>query len=91
MAVLRAIAPQWESYADATRGEHFAWWAKEHCIQSIDQFEGLPLILEPGWQQPMMDESLAELGEDEAYWQTVVIILPKKNGKTALLAAYALY
>jgi hypothetical protein len=82
---------RWEGYAEATRGEHFAWWCAEHCFQSTDRFAGLPLILEPDWQRPMMDEALAELDEDVAYWQTVVLVLPKKNGKTALLAAYALY
>ena len=82
---------RWENYAEATRGEHFAWWCAEHCFQSVDRFAGLPLVLEPDWQRPMMYEALAELAEDVAYWQTVVLVLPKKNGKTSLLAAYALY
>jgi hypothetical protein len=82
---------RWEDYAEATRGEHFAWWCAEHCFQSTDRFAGYPLVLEPDWQRPMMDEALAELGEDTAYWQTVVFVLPKKNGKTSMLAAYALY
>lgn len=85
-----ATSPRWEEYAEATRGDHFAWWAREHCVQSIDRFAGQPLVLED-WQQSIMDEALAELAEDEAYWQTVVVVLPKKNGKTSMLAAYALY
>ena len=80
----------WEAYAEATRGDHFAFWAAEHCIQSTDRFAGLPLQLE-AWQLDIMREALAELAEDEAYWQTVVLVLPKKNGKTSMLAAYALY
>jgi Phage Terminase len=84
------LAVPWEAYAQATRVEHFAWWAHEHCIQSTDRFAGRPLELE-NWQRAMMAEALAELDEDEAYWQTVVLVLPKKNGKTSLLAAYALY
>jgi hypothetical protein len=86
-----AVADRWEDYAEATRGEHFAWWCAEHCFQSTDRFAGVPLVLEPAWQRPMMDEALAELNEDVAYWATVVFVLPKKNGKTSLLAAYALY
>ena len=84
------LAERWEDYAEATRGDHFAWWAAEHCFQSADRFEGMPLVLEP-WQRDFTGEALAELGIDEAYWMTVVLVLPKKNGKTSLLAAYALY
>ena len=85
-----AIASHWEAYAEATRAEHFAWWCGQHCRQSVDRFAGLPLALE-AWQLDFMGEALAESAEGEAYWQTVVLVLPKKNGKTSLLAAYALY
>jgi hypothetical protein len=83
-------AARWESYAVSTRGEHFAWWCELHCIQSVDRFAGLPLALED-WQFEMMCEALAEEAEDVAYWQTVVLVLPKGNGKTSLLGAYSLY
>lgn len=69
---------------------HFADWCAQHCIQSVDQFAGRPLVLED-WQREMMGEALAELGEDEAYWQTIALVIPKKNGKTSILAAYGLY
>jgi len=85
-----ATAERWELYAEATRAEHFAAWTAEHCVQSQDRFAGHPLELER-WQLDMMGEALAELGEDEAYWLTVALVIPKKNGKTSLLAAYALY
>jgi Terminase large subunit, ATPase domain len=81
---------RWETYAEATRGEHFAWWVSQHCIQSVDRFAGVPLTLED-WQFEMMCEALAEEEDGAAYWQTVVLVLPKGNGKTSLLAAYALY
>jgi Phage Terminase len=77
-------AGAWERYAEATRGEHFAYWAAEHCMQSTDRFAGLPLVLE-GWQRDVMDEALAELGENQGYWQTVVLVVPKKNGKALSL------
>ncbi|HEY3587231.1 MAG TPA: terminase large subunit, partial [Myxococcaceae bacterium] len=84
----------WMRYADATRGDHFVQWAHDHCIQSVDRFAGERLDLED-WQVTVMREALAELGEDEywgeAYWATTVLLVPKKNGKTSLLAAYALY
>ena len=40
-------AEAWTSYAAASAIDHFVWWCEEHCEQSIDQFAGLPLILEP--------------------------------------------
>lgn len=83
-------AERWERYAEATRGKHFAWWTAEHCIQSVDRFAGQPLVLED-WQCDFMDEALAEEAENIAYWRTVVLLVPKKNGKTSLLAGYALY
>jgi hypothetical protein len=81
---------RWAAYAEATRVEHFAHWCAAHCVQWDGRFDGLPLELEP-WQLDMMGEALAELGVDEAYWLTVALVIPKKNGKTSLLAAYALY
>jgi len=84
------LAPAWHAYAQATRADHFAWWCEQHCVQSIDRFAGRPLVLED-WQVGIMGEALAELEEDRSYWQTVVLVVPKKNGKTSLLAAYALY
>ena len=85
-----ATAERWEAYADATRAEHFAAWAADHCVQSVDRWAGRPLELER-WQLEVMGEALSELGEDEAYWLTVALVIPKKNGKTSMLAAYALY
>jgi len=85
-----AVGERWEAYAQATRADHFAYWAGEHCVQWVDPFDGVPLVLEP-WQLELMGEALAELGVDESYWLTVVLVVPKKNGKTSLLAAYGLY
>ena len=73
-----------------TRGPHFADWCEQHCVQTVDEFAGVPLKLE-NWQREMMDEALAEMGEDEAYWRTIALVIARKNGKTAVLAAYALY
>jgi len=90
MTATAATAPAWHAYAQASRVDHFAWWCAEHCVQSIDRFDGQPLTMED-WQRAIMGEALAELAEDEAYWLTVGLVVPKKNGKTTLLGAYALY
>jgi phage terminase large subunit-like protein len=82
----------WEHYAAGSRARHFAWWCEEHLIQSVDQFADQPLRLED-WQIEIMGEALATVDDDgEApYWGSGIILLPRKNGKTTMLAAYALY
>jgi phage terminase large subunit-like protein len=52
-------------------------------MQSEDRWEGEPLKLEP-WQKRFWKEALKN-------WRSVVLIVPRKNGKTQMLAAYALY
>jgi phage terminase large subunit-like protein len=51
--------------------------------QSEDPWEGEPLTLEP-WQKRFWKEALNG-------WRSVVLIVPRKNGKTSMLAAFALY
>ena len=77
-------------YAVATRGEHFAWWAKTYCEQSVDSFAGTPLTMEP-WQCDFLDEALAVGDDDAPTWSSVVLVVPRKQGKTTMLAAYALW
>jgi phage terminase large subunit-like protein len=83
---------RWESYAVGSRARHFAYWCEEFLVQSIDQFAGEPLVLED-WQLEFMGEALAT---DDAegvapYWRSCVLLVPRKSGKTTMLAAYALY
>lgn len=62
--------------------EHFTAFCAS-LTQSEDRWEGKPLKLEP-WQKRFWREALAD-------WRSVVLILPRKNGKTTMLASYALY
>ena len=75
-----------------TEGEAFADWCAEHLVQSEDQFAGQPLLLEQ-WQREFFDEALTVTDPDtlEPYWRTVALVVARKNGKTAMLAALALY
>jgi len=67
----------------------FPEWCARYLVQSIDQWAGRPLELEP-FQLEFMEEAVAK--SDAAFrWKTLVLILPRKNGKTALLAAYSLF
>jgi phage terminase large subunit-like protein len=61
---------------------HFAAFC-ETLTQSEDRWEGLPLKLEP-WQRRFWREALDG-------WRSVVLIVARKNGKTQMLAAYALW
>ena len=78
------------AYAAATQAADFAWWCETFLLQSVDQFAGRPLTLEP-WQQRFFSEALSLDGQDDPYWKLVVLVVPRKNGKTAMLAAYSLY
>ena len=77
-------------YAHATRGEHFAWWAEQYCEQSVDVFAGKPLVLEQ-WQREFFDEALAVNEDGNPVWSSVCAVLPRKQGKTTMLAAYAIW
>ncbi len=77
-------------YAHATRGEHFAWWAEQYCEQSVDVFAGQPLVLEQ-WQREFFDEALAVDEDGNPVWSSVCAVLPRKQGKTTMLAAYAVW
>lgn len=61
---------------------HFAAFC-ESLTQSEDRWDGEPLKLEP-WQKRFWKDALDG-------WHSVVLIVPRKNGKTSMLSAYALY
>lgn len=87
MSVLEA--PKLE-YAAGTEVRHFAEFCREHLRQWVDEWDGEPLELEP-WQERMFGEAMAYDKTGWPLWESVVICMPRKNGKTCLLAAYALY
>jgi phage terminase large subunit-like protein len=80
----------WRAYAAGSEVQHFATFCREHLVQSEDRWEGKPLELEP-WQRRMMGEALAFDGDGWPTWRSSVLVLPRKNGKTQLLAALAVY
>lgn len=74
----------------ATEVGHFAGFCEAHLVQSVDAWDGEPLALEP-WQLEVMGEALAYGPDGWPVWNSIALILPRKNGKTTLLAALALY
>lgn len=86
----RSRAAAWRDYAAGSLVDHFQWWAAEYCIQTIDQFAGWPLELER-WQTTFLGEALAVNDDGDPFWDTAVLVVPRKNGKSTMLAAYGLY
>jgi phage terminase large subunit-like protein len=81
---------KWRSYASGSEVSHFANFCKEHLVHSEDRWEGQAVVLE-AWQKEMLGEALAYDSDGWATWRSVVIVAPRKNGKTVLLAALSLY
>jgi phage terminase large subunit-like protein len=81
---------KWMDYAAGSSYEHFAWWCETYCQQWIDEYAGLPLILED-WQLDFFSEALAVDEDGNPYWKQVVLCVPRKNGKSIAVAAYSLY
>lgn len=81
---------RWADYAAGTGVDHFAWWCRTYLVQTVDPFAGQPLELEE-WELDYMSEALAVDKDLQLLWLSVVLVVSRKNGKTALLAAYALY
>ena len=78
------------SYAAGTYAEDFAWFAENYCVQTVDRFAGKPLVFE-GWQLDFLAEALAVDEDGAPYWRSVVLVLPRKNGKTTMLAGLSTY
>lgn len=80
----------WRNYAAGSEIKHFADFCAKYMVQSEDRWEGLPLILEP-WQRRMMGEAMSYDEDGFPIWRSIVIVAPRKTGKTALLAALSIY
>lgn len=75
-----------------TEGAAFSEWCAANLVQSQDRFAGQPLVFEP-WQRRFWDEALQVVDPESLTprWKTVALVVSRKNGKTAMLAALALY
>lgn len=73
-----------------TEGEVFADWCAANLQHSVDRWAGSPVVWE-GWQREFCDAAL-ECDENRVpRWKSVALVVSRKNGKTAMLAALALY
>jgi len=81
---------RWREYASGSEIGPFAAFCEQYLQQSEDRWEGLPLILE-GWQKRMLGEAMAYDEQGFPIWRSVVIVAPRKNAKTTMLAAMSIY
>jgi len=85
-----AATSAWAEYASDSDGESFDAFCADFLIHTVDEWDGDPVVLEE-WQADVFGEALAVTEEGRWHWRTVVLCLPRGNGKTTMMAAYALY
>lgn len=70
--------------------EHFAAWCERFLVQYVDQWAGMPLRWEP-WQLEFFAAIFERLDDGRANWRSIALCVPRKNGKSTMCAALALY
>lgn len=71
-------------------GEHVAGWAEDNLRQTKGRWAGVPLDLEP-WQRDILDELYLVDEDGKFIYREALLGLPRKNGKSTLVAAICLY
>lgn len=74
----------------ATQGQHVAAFAREYCRHTKGRWAGQPVTFED-WQQAFLDEAFRLDDDGRRVYRNVLLGLPRKNGKSTLAAALALY
>ena len=74
----------------ATQGGHVAAFAAEYCRHTKGRWAGSPVTFEP-WQAAFLDEAFRLDDGGRRVYRNVLLGLPRKNGKSTLAAALALY
>lgn len=80
----------WRDYAYASEGDCFAGWTADHCVHWQGPLSGRPLELEP-WQLAFFLEVMAVDERELPYWKSVVLDVPRKQGKSTMFAAFGAY
>lgn len=77
-------------YAEGTEADFFSDWCASHLKHSVDRWAGKPVVWEP-WQRDIFEEFLACDENGIPFWKSCHLVVPRKNGKTLMLAALAVY
>jgi phage terminase large subunit-like protein len=70
--------------------EHFEAWCRQYIKHTVGRWFGEPFTLEP-WQRTLVAELLAVDKDGRRKTRQALVGLPRKNGKSSLLSALALY
>lgn len=90
MTMTATMREAWESYAEGTEVDSFAEFCERYIVLFEDRWDGQPLMLED-FQRRVFGEALATDDDDRRIWESVIWVMPRKNAKTATLAAYAVF
>jgi phage terminase large subunit-like protein len=71
-------------------GEEVAKFAAEYIIQTKGRWAGQPLVFEP-WQRALLDELFLVDANGDYIYREALIGVARKNGKSCLASALALY
>jgi len=84
-------SPFEESPAFATNGPRVAWFIENYCTHAKGEWFGQALIMEP-WQRWLLNE-LFRIDEATGlrYWRQALVMVPRKNAKSTLIAALGYY
>jgi len=77
-------------YAPGTEADFFTEWCEKNLYHSVDRWAGKPVIWE-SWQRDFFEELLACDDDCIPYWSNGALLVPRKNGKTLMLGALAVY
>lgn len=74
-----------------TNGPRVAWFVENYCTHAKGEWFGQPLILEP-WQRWVLD-LIFEVDPTTGLrrWRNVLLMIPRKNAKSTLIAALGYY
>ena len=76
---------------DTTKGERAVKFIERICTHVKGDLSGKPFLLEP-WQREYLIQLFGTIGPDGLrQYRTSFVFLPRKNGKSNLIAAIGLY
>lgn len=75
----------------ASNGERAAWFVENYCTHAKGEWFGRPLLLEP-WQRWVL-KLVFEVDKRTGLrrWRNVLLMVPRKNAKSTLIAALGYY
>lgn len=74
-----------------TQGPHAAWFIETHCTHTDGELLGQPMLLER-WQKWVLNEMFRLDPETGLrYWREFVLMVPRGNGKSALVSGLGFY